>query len=61
MRLDVKIPKSTEVDEMIEKNDLEEMDYDSRWGAYRLRLNKGDIKKHHDLLKDLLKRAESNY
>jgi hypothetical protein len=61
MRLELKLPKSNEVDEMIEKNDLEEMDYDSRWGAYRLRLNKGDIKKHQELLKDLLRRAESNY
>ncbi len=44
-----------------EKIDMEEMDYDNRWGAYRIRLNKGDTKKHQEILKELLSRAEANF
>jgi hypothetical protein len=33
------------------------MDYDTRWGHYRLRLTKNDINNHADLLLKLLKMA----
>jgi hypothetical protein len=33
------------------------MDYDSRWRRYRIRLSRGDIKKHEAFLNDFLKRA----
>lgn len=61
MRLELKHPKSSEIDEIIEKAEIEEMDYDSRWGNYRLRFNKGDIRKHYDVLKELLIKAEATY
>ena len=61
MRLELKLPKSTEIDEIIEKAEIEEMGYDSRWGNYRLRLSKDDIKKHSEILKDLLIKAEANF
>jgi hypothetical protein len=61
MRLELKLPKSEELDELIETNELDDIGYDSRWGAYRIRLNKGDIKKKEDILKDLLLKAEENY
>jgi len=60
-RIELKLPKSQEVDEIIEKNELDEMGYDSRWGNYRIRLDKGDIKKHEEILKELLIKAEDNY
>ena len=60
-RIELKLPKSPEIDEIIEKNELDEMGYDSRWGNYRIRLDKGDIKKHEEVLKDLLIKAEDNY
>jgi len=60
-RIELKLPKSPEIDEIIEKNGLDEMGYDSRWGNYRIRLDKGDIKKHEEVLKDLLIKAEDNY
>ncbi len=61
MRLELKLPKSTEIDEIIENAEIEEMGYDNRWGNYRLRLSKGDIKKHADVLKNLLIKAEANF
>jgi hypothetical protein len=33
------------------------MDYDVRWGRYRIRLAKGDIAKHREFLTDLLTRT----
>jgi predicted transport protein len=61
MRLEIKLPKTTETDELITKAELEEMGYDNRWGNYRLQLSKEDIKKHEKVLKELLIKAETNY
>jgi len=33
------------------------MDYDKKWSRYRLRLAKGDFKKHRDLLTKLLRQS----
>lgn len=57
MRLEIKIPKSTEVDAIIESTDLDFLDYNPRWQAYRIRLEQGDFKSHGDAIADLLKRA----
>ena len=60
-RIELKLPKSPEIDEIIERSELDDMGYESRWGNYRIRLNKGDIKKNEEILKDLLIKAEENY
>jgi hypothetical protein len=60
-RIELKLPKNQEIDDIIEKNELDDMGYDSRWRNYRIRLNKGDVKKHEEVLKDLLMRAEENF
>ncbi len=61
MRLELKLPKSDEVDQIIEGNDLDEMGYDKRWGNYRIRLNKGEVSKKEEILKTLLEKAEKNF
>lgn len=61
MRLELKLPKSDEVDLIIENNDLDEMGYDNRWGNYRIRLNKGEISKKEKIIKTLLEKAEKNF
>lgn len=33
---------------------LDLMDYDTKWGRYRFRLQRGDVKKHADVLRQLL-------
>ena len=60
-RIELKLPKSDEVDAIIEKSGMDEMGYDGRWGNYRIRLDKGDVKKHEDVLKNLLILAEQNF
>lgn len=61
MRLELKLPKSDEVDQIIEENELDEMGYDSRWGNYRIRLNKGEITKKSEVIKTMLEKAEKNF
>tara|TARA_B100000780_G_C21023159_1_gene410110 strand:- start:126 stop:995 length:870 start_codon:yes stop_codon:yes gene_type:complete len=61
MRLELKLPKSDEVDQIIEENELDEMGYDNRWGNYRIRLNKGEITKKNEVIKAILEKAEKNF
>lgn len=48
---------SPEIDQQLETAGIDVMDYDKQVGAYRLRLTKGDIKQHSELLLRLLKMA----
>jgi hypothetical protein len=51
---DIRLASSPDIDQP-EKAGIEVMDYDKKWGRYRLRLSKNDIKKHSDLLLRILK------
>jgi len=57
LRLEVRLPRSDETDAKLEKSGLELMDYELRWGRYRIRLAKTDVKKHEHFLHDFLKLA----
>jgi hypothetical protein len=56
-RAEIRLASSPEIDQQLESAAIDVMDYDTRWGHYRLRLTKNDIKKHADLLLKLLKMA----
>jgi predicted transport protein len=58
--LEIKIPYSEEVQKKIEENGLDDMGYLKRWGVYRLRLNKEDIKNKAEILKELFHQAYEN-
>lgn len=58
LRVEFKLPKLDEIDQLIEQHELIQMDYDSRWGNYRIKLNHGEIAKKETILKTLLKKAE---
>lgn len=53
--LEIRLKQSTEIQEKLDDAKLDTMDYDSKWGRYRIRVDKNDITKHKELLKDLLK------
>jgi hypothetical protein len=55
--LDVKIPQSEDIDMQLAGAGLETLEYNARWRYYPIRLSKDDIKKHSDLLKNLMRRA----
>lgn len=52
--VEMKIERSKEVEEIIEKASLDLFKYDPKWGRYQIRLEKGDIGKNEELLTRLM-------
>ena len=61
LRFELRLPKSDEIDQLIQNNELDETGYDKSWGAYKLRLIKGEIGKKKEILQTLLEEAERNF
>jgi predicted transport protein len=57
MRLEIRLDRSDETQAQLDGSGLDVMDYDSRWGRYRIRLAKGDVGKHKDFLTALVTKA----
>jgi hypothetical protein len=55
--LDIRLPRSEDVEARLEQAGLELQDYDARWGAIRIRLALGDVQKHAESLVEVLKTA----
>jgi len=60
LSIEIRLPFSEEVQSLIEENELDDMGYLKRWGVFRIRLNKEDINKKKDILKNLLEKAYEN-
>lgn len=58
-RMEIKIDRSEELENEIESKGLDLMDYEKRGGRYRIKLTLTDIKKHHDFLATLVKKAKN--
>ena len=56
-RVEIRLPQSTELEKRLDDAGLDMMDYDKRWGRYRIRLSKSELKKHEALLEEILKNA----
>lgn len=54
IRVDLRLQKTEATEGVLETAGLDVMDYDNKWGRYRIRLQKGDVKKHADVLRQLL-------
>jgi len=57
LRLEVRLPRTDELDTKLENSTLDAMDYDNRWGKYRIRLSKSDLQKQTDFVTELLHQA----
>lgn len=57
LRVAIRLPKSEEIENKIETSGLDMLDYDTRSGKYRIKLNKDDIKNNTEFLTELLKSA----
>lgn len=57
LRVEVRLPQSQETEAAIETAGLDVMDYDKRWGRYRLRLGKGKVSRFAEVLSELAKQA----
>jgi hypothetical protein len=54
-RAEIRLASSPDIDRQLEAAGIDVMEYDAQWGRYRLRLTKGDIKKHSEFLLKLLR------
>jgi len=52
-----KLPRTDEVDVLLEDAGVDALEYNSRWGMYRIRFTDKDFKAHQDLFRDLTERA----
>ncbi len=59
LRLEPRLKRSDETQERLEAAGLDVMDYDERWGRYRIRLLPGELKKHTEVLTQVLTQAHS--
>ena len=57
LRVEIKVERSDETQALLDASGLDVMDYESRWGYYRIRVNKADLTKHKDLLISLMAQA----
>jgi hypothetical protein len=57
LRFEPRVERSEEIQNQLDEAGVDVMEYDNRWGRYRIRLAKGDIDKHKSLLKNLFERA----
>lgn len=62
LRFEPRLKSTPETQAFLESADLDVMDYDTRWGRYRIRLQPGDVDKFRKVLTDVVSRAfaESN-
>lgn len=57
LNFELKLPQSDALDTEIEKAGLDVLEYNKRWGLYRLRLDEDDINKNAEVLTDLARQA----
>lgn len=53
LNFELKLPQTDEIDARIDEAGLDTLEYNKRWGLYRLRLTKQDIASKSDFLKEL--------
>jgi hypothetical protein len=57
LRFEIRLKNSPETQERLESAGLDVMDYDGRWGYYRIRLQPADIDKHKEMLTQVIAEA----
>ncbi len=57
MTFELKLPQTDEINKKIDEAGIDALEYNKRWGFYRLRLTKEDLKEKATVLKDLSRLA----
>ena len=60
LRVEIKLERSEEIQAQLDASGLDVMDYEDRWGQYRVRLDKADLARHRELLISLMRRAHGD-
>jgi hypothetical protein len=61
LNIEIKLPFSEEYQMEIDKEGLDDMGYEKRWGAFRIRISKQDFKSRKEILKKLMEDAYKIY
>ena len=59
IRFEPRLKNSPETQDRLESAGLDVMDYDTRWGRYRIRLQPGDVDKHRKIIESVIGEAFS--
>jgi hypothetical protein len=59
--LEVKTPRDDELTQRLEDGGMSLLQYQTRWGQYKLQIRESDFEDHADLLRELIKLAQSAY
>ena len=57
LNMELRLKQSDEIEKMLEETGLDLMNYDKKWGRYRIKLSKQEVNKHKELITNLLKMA----
>ena len=57
IRFEPRLKNIQETQERLENAGLDVMDYDTRWGRYRIRLQPGDVEKNKEVITEVVKEA----
>lgn len=57
INLELKLPETDDISAKIENSGIEALEYNKRWGLYKLRLTKNDVKGKSEILQELMKLA----
>jgi hypothetical protein len=57
LRFEPRLKSTPETKDFLASADLDVMDYDSRWGRYRIRLQPADVEKYRKVLAEVIARA----
>jgi len=58
--MEVRLPKSEELETKLNETGLDIMDYDKQWRRYRIRLTKKDTKDNLEFITELLEQSYKN-
>lgn len=57
LRLEPRLKNKQDIQDRLEQAGLDVMDYDKRWGRFRIRLSPGDVSKHKEILSEVIAEA----
>jgi hypothetical protein len=61
LNIEIKLPQNDDSQKIIDDANLDDMGYDARWGNYRIRVSKQDLRKNKEAYTTLLKMAFQQY
>jgi hypothetical protein len=59
--MDIKLPKTKEFDQQLEEAGIETLDYETRWGRYRVRIDSNLENKQREVLLALARRSREGF